>query len=499
MLVDFSTFDWSDSGWKGVQLKDAIIYEVHIGTFTPGGTYLSAIERLDELVDLGITIVELLPLAQCPGRWNWGYDGVGLFAPNHNYGSPQDLRHFIEACHDRGLAVIHDVVYNHLGPEGNYLAAFGPYFADRPSPWGDAPSFETETKNAVREYVRSNARYWIENYHFDGLRFDAIGAIEEPGVPHIINQIGADLKEFAKENRREVLLFGESNLYQPEFLPEQGGTLDAIWSDDLCHAANATIGPHGLHGGRHYAGVEDFVECLERGYLYTRAEDAPPRRATDSMRGLIERCVNQVQNHDTIGNSPGGQRLHQLASPLAQRSLASLCLLYPSIPLIFMGEEFSSPTPFHFFTDFEDPALRTAVEQGRAQEFAHHDWADAISPVDLRAFQESILARREHGDAATLEWYRFLIKTRKHWISTGILQSKNLSVLRSPDGAAVGLNYSGKETFSTFSNLGKSETILALDETARLVRAEGPITIDKGSVRLGQFASLVIQGRATFP
>jgi malto-oligosyltrehalose trehalohydrolase len=497
MLVDLSGFEWTDRTWQGIGLRDAVIYELHIGTFTSQGDYLSAIDRLDELVALGITVVELLPVAQCPGAWNWGYDGVGLFAPNHNYGSPADLCRLIDTCHARGLAVVHDVVYNHLGPEGNYLGAFGPYFAERPSPWGEAPAFDQKSRAAVREFARSNAHYWIEQYHFDGLRFDAIGAIEEAGSPHIINQIGTDLKQYAKETGREVLLFGESNFYQPEFLPEEGGTLDAIWSDDLCHAANASVGPHGLHGGRSYRGIEDYEECLEQGYLYRRADDGSLRRVKEPTRGWIERCVNQIQNHDTVGNSPGGQRLHQIASKQAQRSLAGLCLLYPAIPLIFMGEEFAAPTPFHFFTDFEDPALRTAVEQGRAQEFAHHDWSDSMSPVDPQAFKGSKLPSQADGDAETLEWYKFLIATRKQWQSAGMLASEALHINRLPDRPALGLEYRGDgTTLGVYSNLGEHTAILTLGLQAKIIGSSGPVSRESRQIQLGPYASVVIHGAA---
>ncbi|MGJ8653149.1 MAG: alpha-amylase family glycosyl hydrolase [Opitutaceae bacterium] len=476
MVVNFMQFDWSDDrAWRGVSRTDLVFYELHIGTFTQDGTYLSAIERLNELVELGITAVQIMPLAQCPGKWNWGYDGVQLFAPNHNYGTPEELCEFVKACHARGLAIYLDVVYNHLGPEGNYLGAFGPYFHKEATVWGDCPDM---SRPEVRAYFIDNARYWIEQYHFDGIRFDAIAMIYDPSETHIMNEIGALYRVLSKKLERKVHAIGESNLYQPEFLPEHGGAMHALWSDDIGHAMEACVTPINNHGGRSYHGMQDLLEALQTGCLYRRNEsNSAERRSENELKVIRERCVNQLQNHDIVGNSPSGKRIHQYASTDAQRALAALTILYPTIPMIFMGEEFAADSPFLFFTDFESPELRIAVECGRAREFPHHAWETAVSPTSPKSFLLSKLPDSDSGDYSTRAWYSALLKARRLWKSRKLLDSKHLEVTGDSDQGIYILNYNN-ETESRFVavKIGHGARALNLSESFSIHGQSGNLT-----------------------
>ena len=472
-LIDSSCYRWNDAGWSGRPLEELILYELHVGTFTEEGTYRSATQKLPELVDLGITAVELMPLATCSGRWNWGYDGVFLWAPSPNYGAPDDLKAFVDACHAHGLAVIHDVVYNHLGPEGNVFSPFGPYLRRRGTPWGDAPNFDGRSSRPVREAFLHNAARWIREYHFDGLRFDAIAVIRDRSPRHIINEIGDHLRQIGNELGRTVLAIGETNLYQPEFLRGSGGSLDAVWSDDLTHAANATVTGRSFHGGRNYKAQLDFATALQRGYLYERNPDLSPKRAQFERPCQLERCIQQVENHDTVGNSPDGLRIHALCSISQQEALAALCFLYPTLPLIFMGEEWAANAPFHFFVDFRSPKIRRAVEKGRAREFAHHDWFDATLPTEEKAFYQSKLSRASATSEETRQWYRSLIALRKRWSAAGLLKAERLKATPDPASGRFQFSYhhDGRERASVHVNLSPEPIRIAFGKNQRLAAA----------------------------
>ncbi|HAV14544.1 MAG TPA: hypothetical protein DCX06_13795 [Opitutae bacterium] len=494
MVVDFDQHDWvDDQNWHGIPQTDLIFYELHIGTFTACGTYLSAIERLDELVDLGITAVQIMPLPQCPGRWNWGYDSVQLFAPNNNYGSPQELCEFIKACHRRGLAIYLDVVYNHLGPEGNYLGQFGPYFHDKATVWGDCPDMG---RAEVREFFITNARYWIEQYHFDGIRFDAIAMIYDPMPVHIMNEIGTLYRELSQQLGREIHAIGESNIYQPEFLPEHGGNMHALWSDDIGHAAEACVAPINKHGTRHYNGTEDLLTALQQGCLYYRtAQGHGQRRSKDAPKVLINRCVNQLQNHDIVGNSPSGKRIHHYASTDAQRALAALIMLYPTLPMIFMGEEFSANTPFLFFTDFECAELRTAVELGRAREFPQHSWEAAISPTSPEAFYQSKLPAQADGEYSSLEWYGALLRERKKWNALELLQREHMEVLGVCEQGLYVLNYSSSDHSRFVAvKLGTGCSTLSISASKQIHCQSGMVSLQQNQLSMTENSCIIGSG-----
>ena len=433
-LIDPEELTRSDADWQGVPRGDLIIYELHIGTFTVEGTYLAAIDRLDELVELGVTAIELMPLAQSGGRWNWGYDGVQFFAPQHTLGRPEELRNLIAAAHARGLAVILDVVYNHFGPEGNYLHDFGGYISEKHrTPWGDAPNFDGEHAEVTRAWILENVRYWIEDFHFDGLRLDAIHCIADESKPHIAHEIGTCVADLRSRLQREIHLIAESNVFDAELLAplDQGGCqMSALWCDDFLHSVFAQLRPGEHRSSREYTPHDDLELVLTRGYIFestflaaqVRVPQAANRKSIE-----LESLVCSIQHHDFIGNHPDGLRLHQLTSPAAQRAAAALLLLSPSIPMLFMGEEFASDSPFLFFVDFEDENLRRAVENGRREEHPQHNWSRVESPTSPAAFTRSKIGPAAAGDPETRQWYRDLIRIRKQWLASGLLRTANLT------------------------------------------------------------------------
>lgn len=432
-LIDPRNLTRSDTAWQGLPKADLIIHELHLGTFTDEGSHSAAIARLDELVDLGITAIELMPLAQCGGRWNWGYDGVHLFAPQHTLGRPEALRDLIAAAHARGIAVILDVVYNHFGPEGNYLHDFGGHISEKHrTPWGDAPNFDGNHSGVTRAWILENVRYWIEDFHFDGLRLDAIHCIADESQPHIAHDIGACVADLRTRLQREIHLIAESNVFDAELLAplDQGGCqMSALWCDDFLHSVFAQLRPDEHRSSRKYT-PHDLELSLTRGYVFESTFLAPqirvPRR-TQPDRIDFESLVCSIQHHDFIGNHPDGLRLHQLTSPEAQRAAAALLLLSPSIPMLYMGEEFASDSPFLFFVDFEDENLRRAVEKGRREEHPQHDWSKVESPTSPAAFTKSKIGPASAGDPETRQWYRDLIRIRKQWRASRLLCTENLT------------------------------------------------------------------------
>ncbi|HUG66595.1 MAG TPA: HAD-IIB family hydrolase [Pirellulaceae bacterium] len=471
-IVDSSSYRWQTADWPGIAKQDLIIYELHIGTFTTAGTFTAAIERLDELVDLGITAVELMPLAECPGRWNWGYDGVGLFAVRHTYGTPDDLKRLVDACHARGLAILLDVVYNHLGPEGNYLADFGPYNSNKHrTPWGDAINFDGRHSDVPRSFVIENALYWLDEYQFDGLRLDAAYFMRDNSDTHILEELARHVQCFRERVNRSIYLIAETNVYDQDLLAgEHADSIpyNAIWSDDIMHSIYSVVTPETKVTHRQFHGARDLHEALQQGYIYAgreyrRAaphpgvenslEAAGPLGSTaapppSSLTRWSHSQIIALQNHDCVGNHPCGNRIHHLTSMDHQKAAAALVLLYPSIPLIFMGEEVASPVRFHFFVDFEDPHLRTAVALGREREYPQDLWPEAFSALDEQAFRTSKCV--VPGDATMRQWYQTLLRLRKQWQQQGWLEPAHFHSRWVPEFAIFSLHYrvmNGPELF----------------------------------------------------
>jgi len=448
LAVDHAHFQWKSDDWKGIAKRDLIIYELHIGTFTKEGTFLSAIERVDELIELGITAIEILPVAQCPGRWNWGYDGVGVFATQNTYGSPDDFKTFIDACHQKGVAVILDVVFNHLGPEGNYLSEFAPFFTKkRKTPWGDALNFDGKHSEHVRAFMSQCAVHWIENYRLDGLRVDAVHFMFDDSDFPVSMEVTKAVDEYSKTIDREVHLIGETNVRNASMTKgtsTHGTGFDAVWSDGMMHCV-LSIGQPGLDlCHRDHNGADDLQIALQQGFLY---ENFPYERHDLGERADLDSFVIGFQNHDTVGNHPLGHRIHQLASPEFQKAAVALYLLYPAIPMLFMGEEFASDDPFLFFVDFEDSWVRDGVEKGRASEFPElNAKLNGLSPLDPESFQRSKLGAAENGDQEMRQWYRNLIAFRKKMRATGLLDQKNLKMKSDPGNGLFVLEYQHEVT-----------------------------------------------------
>ncbi|MDA8967672.1 malto-oligosyltrehalose trehalohydrolase [bacterium] len=426
-------FGWTDSLWQGVPSDSLVIYELHIGAFTEAGTFRSAAARLDELVDLGVTAIELMPVADCAGRWNWGYDGVCLFAPNRNYGTPDDLKLLINAAHAKGLAVILDVVYNHLGPEGNYLGESGPYLSSHHNTnWGAAPNFDhSEHGSGLRRFFIANAIHWLEDYHFDGLRVDAVHCMKDESDTHVLTEMSQVVRSWTAIAHRPVTLIAETNVFDPEIsqpISEGGSGFDSQWCDDFLHSVFAIVRPGESLSHRRYESGSDLDQTMRRGYVHDGTLRQDWCRTLVGEPADVGALIYAIQNHDFVGNHPLGKRLHQLTSNETQRAAVALLLLHPATPMLFMGEEFCCDNPFQFFVDFSDVGLRDAVVKGRKREYPQHDWSNGRLPTDAAAYHDSKIGSALNGDCNMRSWYQDLLAYRKRWIASGILQPGKMHI-----------------------------------------------------------------------
>jgi maltooligosyltrehalose trehalohydrolase len=423
-LVDHGRFAWTDGAWRGLPLAGSVLYECHIGTFSAEGTFDGACRHLAHLAQLGIDAVELLPVAEFPGRWGWGYDGVDLFAPHHAYGGPDGLKRFVDAAHTHGIGVVMDVVYNHLGPSGNYLPDFGPYFSARhQTNWGDAVNFDGPGSDEVRRFAIDNALMWVRDYHCDGLRLDAVHAIVDESATHILESLAAEVGALAAHVRRPLFVVAETDLNDPRFVRsrEAGGYgMDAAWADEWHHALHAVL--TGEKNGYYadFGPLPLLAKALRRAWvydgLYSPVRGRIHGRDPSGLDG--NRFVVFTQNHDQVGNRATGDRLASLVSSELLRVAAGLLLTSPFVPLLFQGEEWGTATPFQYFTDHVDPDLGRMVSEGRRQEFATFGWkADDIpDPQDPETFYRSRLNWEELGEsrhAAMLDWHRRLLTLRR--------------------------------------------------------------------------------------
>jgi maltooligosyltrehalose trehalohydrolase len=410
------------SSFRPKPLRDAVIYELHVGTFTPEGTYAAAQGKLQYLADLGATHVELMPLATFPGGHGWGYDGVDLYAPLPAYGTPQDLARFVRACHDRGLAVLLDVVYNHLGPDGNYLGSYGPYFTDRvKTPWGEAINYDGPQSDGVRRFVIDNALMWLKDYGFDGLRLDAVHAIFSFEAVHVLEELATAVRELGLQLGRHLVLIAESDLNDPRLVHgvSRGGYgLNAHWEDDFHHAIHRFFTGESAGYYADFHGLDDIATALRHGYVYQgQYSQHRQRRHGRAPQGVSsDQIVICSQNHDQIGNRAQGERLSMMLKPLQLKAIAALTLLAPFVPLLFQGEEWGAGTPFLYFTDHQDPELGRLVAEGRSREFSAFAWAGEVpNPQARETFERSKLDWSELANpqhAEILEWYRRLIALR---------------------------------------------------------------------------------------
>jgi maltooligosyltrehalose trehalohydrolase len=403
-------------------LQQAVIYEIHIGTFTAEGTYASARQKLPHLVELGVTHLELMPLATFPGQRGWGYDGVGLFAPFPPYGTPQELFDFVHDCHSHGLAVLLDVVYNHLGPDGNYLGQFAPYFTDRyKTGWGAAINYDGPHSDGVRRFIIENALMWLRDYGFDGLRLDAVHAIFSIEAVHVLEELAVAVKGLGEELNRPLTLIAESDLNDPRLVraASSGGYgLDAHWVDDFHHALHRyfTGESEGYYADFH--GLQDVATALRDGYVYQGqySMHRKQRHGRPPSGVAAHQLVVSAQNHDQIGNRAQGERLSAMLGLPELKAIAALTLLSPYVPLLFQGEEWGASTPFLYFTDHENAELGRLVAEGRAREFSAFQWQGMVpNPQELDTFVRSKLDWSELSEPAHAEllaWYRRLIQLR---------------------------------------------------------------------------------------
>ncbi len=423
-LVDHSAFRWADAKFRAIPLAKAALYELHVGTFTPDGTFAAAIKKLDHLAQLGVTHVELMPVGEFSGKHGWGYDGVDLFAPHHAYGGPDGLKKFVNACHLRGLAVVLDVVYNHIGPSGNYLGKFAPYLTRRYStPWGEAVNFDGPHSDEVRRCCCDNALMWLRDYHFDGLRLDAVDHILDTSAVPFLEQLGAEVAQLSRDTGRALVLIPETDVNDPKLLRprEQGGFgLDAQWNDDFHHALHAVL--TGECNGYYidFGTMADLAKALTQGYVfdgqYCKYRQRRRGRPPTGLSG--HHFLAYTQNHDQVGNRPEGDRLSHLVSVGRLKIAAALMLTSPFVPMLFQGEEWGTKTKFHYFTDHDEHHLGNAVREGRLAGFQEHGWelSETPDPQTPATFLQSKLdwtelSRRPH--AQMLKWYHDLLLLRR--------------------------------------------------------------------------------------
>ena len=421
-VVDPHQFQWTDRYWHGLARERLIIYELHVGTLTDKGTFQAIIPHLEYLRHLGVTAIELMPVAQFPGARNWGYDGVGLFAPQNTYGGPNGLKELVNACHQHGLGVILDVVYNHFGPEGNYLGDFGPYFTDRyRTPWGSAINYDGPDSDAVRHFVVSNALYWVAEYHIDALRLDAVHSIYDFSAVHILRELSEAVHTEAERLGRTALVIAESDLNDSRVIspPAEGGYgVDAQWSDDFHHALHTLLTGERAGYYEDFGRLADLATALQEGFVYTGQHSKHRRRRhgnTVSHRPP-QQLVICAQNHDQIGNRALGERLGTLVPWEALKAAATAVLLAPQTPMLFMGEEYGETAPFQYFVNHSDADLNDAVREGRKNEFAAFGWTEVPDPLDAATFERSRVhldATHDERQNALLAWHRRLIHLRK--------------------------------------------------------------------------------------
>lgn len=449
-VVDHDAFPWTDGDWRGKSLTNLVFYEVHVGTFTPEGSFEAMIPRLDELANIGINAIQLMPVAQCPGSRNWGYDGVFLYAVQNSYGGPVGLKRLIDACHRRGIAVFLDVVYNHIGREGNVLGHFGPYFSDKyGTPWGKAMNFDGEWSDGVREFVIANVVYWADEYHLDGLRLDAIHEMYDRNAIRIWDELYTAVKQWEARSGRRYYLVAESDTNDPRTTqsPELGGKgFDAQWLDDFHHALYVLLDPGGWRNYRDFGAIGQLAKAYEQGfvhsgeYVYFRH-----RRHGASAAGISGgHFIVFNQNHDLPGNRPDGKRLAALVDAPTLKLAAAALLLSPYIPMLFMGEEYGEEAPFYFFSDYQEEDTKKGLIEGRRTQFASFQFdGDPRDPQDMQTFEDSRLRweKRLEGPhaqllALTAELLRLrrehplLAELSKHRIRVDVTGENGLALLR---------------------------------------------------------------------
>jgi maltooligosyltrehalose trehalohydrolase len=454
-----AAFEWEDGDWRGLPMHRYVIYELHVGTFTADGTFDAILPYLAELKELGVTAIELMPVAQFPGSRNWGYDGVCPFAVQNSYGGPAGLKRLVNACHKRGLAVVLDVVYNHLGPEGNYLAEFGPYFTDRyKTPWGLALNFDGPDSDHVRHYFTENAMYWITEFHIDALRLDAVHAILDYSPYPFLQQLADEVRRQASSRNREICLIPESAANDARLIrghDQFGFGFHAQWNDDFHHALRTVLTQESAGYYADYGKFGQLTKAFREGFVYS-GEYSPFRRRRHGISSKdipAERFVVFSQNHDQVGNRMLGERLTQLVSFEELKLAAAAVILPPFVPLLFMGEEYGEQAPFQYFISHGDPVLIEAVRAGRREEFASFAWAgEPPDPQDEETFLRAKLnhqLKRDGKFRILWDFYRELLRLRRELPALTVLSKERSEVLGYDDQRVLLLRRSGDSDVAT--------------------------------------------------
>jgi len=504
-IINPTFFDWQDGDWRGRRWEETVLYELHVGAFTPAGTFLSACERLNHLADLGVTAIELMPIADFPGRRNWGYDGVFPFAPDSNYGRPEDLKQFVQNAHRRGIMVLLDVVYNHFGPEGNYLDLYAPQFftGRHKTPWGKGINFDGPESRIVRDFFINNTLYWLTEYNFDGLRLDAVHAIIDDSTPHILTELAEVIRHTA-DPERQIHLVLENDRNQSRHLRRseecRPKTYTAQWNDDIHHALHVLV--TGERDGYYvdYAQhpIEQLGRCLTQGFAYQGdvSRHRNGQKRGESTAGLpLTAFISFLQNHDQVGNRAFGERITTDAEPQAVRAAAAILLLAPSPPLLFMGEEFGTETPFPFFCDFQKD-LAAAVTAGRRNEFARFvKFSDPVSregipdPNAEKTFEASILDWEQLSEPSHQEWlsfYRLLLTLRREYVVPRLSKTCRLTTAYKSHGnagLAATYEYPDGSRLTLLANLSQTPisdwTPLPIGSSAaQVIYASNPVHAD---------------------
>jgi maltooligosyltrehalose trehalohydrolase len=479
-IIEHKSFKWTDNNWRGLAFNDLVIYELHVGTFTPEGTFEAIIPRLQALFDTGINAIEIMPISQFPGKRNWGYDGVFPYAVQNSYGGPEGLKKLIDACHQIGISVILDVVYNHIGPEGNYLGQFAPYFNDNyHTPWGDAINFDNAWSDGIREYFLQNALYWLEHFHFDGLRLDAIHAIYDPGSRHFLSEISREVRNLSIRYGRQMHMIAESDLNDPKVLNDSavgGYGFTAQWLDDFHHALYTLIDVKGQSRYYDFGSIIQLAKAYKDGFVHTGEFVKFRKRKYGMSSAGIDgnRFVAFILNHDQIGNRPDGARICMLVDLNRTLLAAAALLLSPYIPMLFMGEEYGDRTPFYYFVDHSDPKLIEAVRKGRAEEFKEYGSEMHLTdPADERTFTDSVLkwSNRKMGEhKIILEWHTQLLTLRRTHPALKNLKKDDVqvSVLNDSAISIYRRDSSGKNPIVIFLNFKDDVSEVQLPSTRKI-------------------------------
>jgi maltooligosyltrehalose trehalohydrolase len=503
--VDHNEFPWSDTHWQAPPLASGVVYELHIGTFTPAGTFEGAIARLPYLADLGITHIELMPVCEFSGERGWGYDGVDLFAPHHAYGGPEELKRLVDACHARGLAVILDVVYNHFGPAGNYVGKFGPYFTHRyNTPWGDAVNLDDAGSGEVRRFFCDNAAMWLRDYHVDGLRLDAVHALIDTSACHFLEQLAGEVDALEAMLGRHLVLIAESDLNDPRVIRarESGGYgVDAQWSDDFHHALHTVVTGERSGYYEDFGSLAHLATAVQEGFVYTGTHSSHRQRLHGRRLNDIPgwRLIVAAQNHDQIGNRATGERLCHLVSVGRSKIAAALLLTAPFVPMLFQGEEWAASTVFQYFTAHEDPTLAAQVSEGRRREFAVFGWDPSTVPDPQRreTFERSRLRwdeREQPVHADMLNWYAALIALRQQRPS---LRDGNYREAVVSFDEATGHIAVRRGDVTVVCNLGDVPATIQLGGGCRLLLgSDSTISVDGAAIHLPQESVAIVERAA---